>query len=103
MVRGAWAMSLYKTTGSSSTTTPSGWSYVGCTRDSSNRVLTLQSSSSSMTLQTCLSACAQQGATYGGVEFGKECYCGKSLNGGSTLADSVCSSTCPGGGSTYCG
>lgn len=98
-------MSLYvRSASSTSPTAPNGWKYSSCTLDTgNNRVLTFQSSSSSMTVSTCLSNCAALGSTYGGVENGNECYCGKTLNGGSQLDISRCNSRCGDGQSTGCG
>ena len=48
---------------------------------------------------------------YAGVEYGRECWCGNTLNvagnSGSTpsknVTDSQCSFTCPGNSTEYCG
>lgn len=108
-------MSLYSVTTSSATTTttsststtststaiatPSGWSYVGCFEDSSSsRVLSSgPSSSTSLTIATCLSACSQQGLVYAGLEYGSECWCGDSIAASATVtSESDCSETCAG-------
>lgn len=64
--------------------TAKGWSYVGCVLDSlSSRVLPTRYAKDNMTVDYCMDYCTQKGATYAGVEWGQECYCG------TTVADSV--------------
>lgn len=62
---------------------PSGWSlYVksgndggGCYIDSSTRILTGYSGSSTTnSLDSCLNTCKTKGFSYGGVEVGNQCY-----------------------------
>ncbi|KAF4813178.1 WSC domain-containing protein 2 [Colletotrichum siamense] len=62
-----------------------------------------------MTINKCLSACSDK--LYAGVEYGRECWCGNSLNyggsGGTTMAANVsssdCSFKCPGNSTQFCG
>jgi hypothetical protein len=58
-----------------------------------------------MTIEKCLSDCWMY--QYAGVEYGRECWCGNTLNtGGSTslnVSDSNCGFTCPGNNSEFCG
>lgn len=59
---------------------PAGWSYVGCMLDSTVRVLpTLGAASSSVTRASCISLCGAANYPYAGVEFGNECWCGRSM------------------------
>ncbi|WVW86538.1 hypothetical protein I302_108587 [Kwoniella bestiolae CBS 10118] len=82
---------------------PSGWSSLGCmVDDQSNRALTGGStSSSSNTVQSCIASCASKGFTYAGVEYGQECWCGKTAR--LTAASSGCDVACAGDGSHVCG
>ncbi|KAK5989408.1 WSC domain-containing protein [Cladobotryum mycophilum] len=56
-----------------------------------------------MTLETCADFCS--GYTYFGVEYGRECYCGKTLNDVSKKADNQddCSFPCAGDSTELCG
>jgi hypothetical protein len=83
--------------------TTTGWDYVGCTQDSDNRLLTLRSNGGAMTVKSCLDSCTAIGASFGGVEYGQECYCGTAVNGGSRLDEGACNMQCTGGGNTQCG
>ncbi|KAM7200732.1 WSC domain containing protein [Rhypophila sp. PSN 637] len=67
-----------------------GYDFAGCyTEATSTRALT---------------ACSVSGFKYFGVEYGRECYCGESLNAGSTITSiSDCSFTCPGDSTSNCG
>lgn len=81
-----------------------GYDYAGCyTEATSTRALGAASGSDNkMTINTCAAACS--GSTYFGVEYGRECYCGNTLNAGSVLANPAdCSFACPGDSSQSCG
>jgi hypothetical protein len=67
-----------KTTSSSPTSTPSGWTFMGCYTDNvSGRTLTYgipaPGGPSTMTVEACLSGCQALGYKYAGVEYGDEC------------------------------
>lgn len=56
----------------------------------------------SMTVEKCSTACA--GYTWFGLEYGRECYCGLSMNTGSVVSgDEDCSFACPGDNTQKCG
>ncbi|KAI8807963.1 WSC domain-containing protein [Cladochytrium replicatum] len=58
---------------------PQSWRYVGCFVDSSSRILSEKSAILSKNgLSTCGAFCS--GYRFAGMENGKECYCGNSLN-----------------------
>jgi len=81
------------------------YAYYGCQTEATN-IRALNEASyynyTSMTLEMCASDCG--GYAYWGVEYGGECYCGNSLNAGSTNAtESDCSFLCPGDDLEYCG
>ncbi|KAI9785690.1 MAG: hypothetical protein M1839_008707 [Geoglossum umbratile] len=56
-----------------------------------------------MTIEMCAARCAA--FTWFGAEYGRECYCGDSLNTGSALAatQSDCNMVCPGNTLEFCG
>ncbi|KAF8738930.1 Copper radical oxidase, partial [Rhizoctonia solani] len=89
---------------------PSGWTYKSCVREpSSGRTLTGYSfTSSSMTVDLCVSACATRGYSLAGAEYANECYCGNSFagaatGGGSVPPESECNMACAGDASQTCG
>lgn len=86
----------------STTSAPSGWSYVQCGTDSDQRALTGATfvDATGMTINKCLSYCAAGGFKIGGVEVGAECWCGNAIlnNQGKKVADGECSSPCRGDG-----
>ncbi|KAL8714368.1 MAG: hypothetical protein Q9220_001701 [cf. Caloplaca sp. 1 TL-2023] len=57
-----------------------------------------------MTVESCVNFCAASGASYAGLEFAQECYCGKSLATGSQVTDqSKCNMLCTGNKKEFCG
>ncbi|KAK4464718.1 WSC domain-containing protein, partial [Cladorrhinum samala] len=55
-----------------------------------------------MTIEKCASACT--GFPHFGLEYGRECYCGNTINAGSVIAPAGdCSFTCPGDSTQTCG
>ncbi|KAI1498524.1 WSC domain-containing protein [Biscogniauxia marginata] len=102
---------LYSTTASQSTPTatlapkPTVSSYVrvGCYNEVSGRALKEASyADDAMTLELCASNCAS--FTYWATEYGRECYCGNTLDVLSTPApDEECNMVCAGNQYEYCG
>ncbi|KAM3512081.1 hypothetical protein MY11210_004278 [Beauveria gryllotalpidicola] len=101
-------------TTSSSTPTPTGparkpvvgqtWKLQGCWTEATDARALSDSTyaDDEMTLESCAAFCKL--STYFGVEYGRECYCGKQLNDGSVKAQQEdCSFICPGDDSEYCG
>ena len=116
---GYWAISLYKkssgttttavattaptskttsttTTTASTATASSGWTYQSCYSDSSSRVLSTQLANVASPA-ACQAECKAAGYTYAGIEYGNQCWCGNSMNGGSALAASSCDMKCSDG------
>lgn len=57
-----------------------------------------------MTVESCVNYCSAAGATYAGLEFGQECYCGNALASGVTATDqSKCNMLCKGNNKEFCG
>ena len=87
----------------------SGWSYLGCYSEATNMRALSDASfvSSTINVQTCAQKCA--GASFFGVEYSRECYCGSKINAGSVLqAGSTpdvtgCSLTCAADSGSFCG
>ncbi|KAF7440239.1 hypothetical protein PC9H_000583 [Pleurotus ostreatus] len=90
---------------SSASPTPS-FAYAGCYVDSSNaRILNGGSTTSStLSVNSCISSCSARGFVYAGTEYGKECWCGSVLaSGAARAAESDCKMTCSGQASDICG
>jgi glucan endo-1,3-alpha-glucosidase len=104
------SMTTTTTASTSTTTTPSDlsvptWSSLGCYQDSSSRILSSYSTtSSSNTPAYCQQLCSSMGYSFAGTEHGRECYCANSITGGaSTIASSNCNSACAGNSALTCG
>ncbi|KAK1964847.1 WSC domain-containing protein [Colletotrichum sublineola] len=79
---------------------------LGCYSDrNSARTLTARMSlPDNVMVSDCTAACAAQGFQFAGLEFGKECFCGSSIqNGGAPIAAKYCNMACTGDKSQYCG
>ncbi|KAI1310047.1 heme peroxidase [Xylaria venustula] len=104
-------LELYVTTGTIPTPTgtlaikPTVTPYlrVGCYEELPTRALTGASfPNDSLTLELCASNCA--GFTYFGAEYGRECYCGQSIDFRSNVTDDAdCNMVCGGDETEYCG
>ncbi|KAJ2929749.1 hypothetical protein H1R20_g7350, partial [Candolleomyces eurysporus] len=90
------------TTATATTTSVAGftWTYKGCYDDpTTNRVLYdgVSTSETSNTISKCLTTCVNQGFAFGGVEYGRECYCVTNIRGGAILkSNGECSMPCAG-------
>ncbi|THX48801.1 WSC-domain-containing protein [Aureobasidium pullulans] len=81
------------------------YNYAGCWAESGGKTLTAATTSSdSMTIEMCGDFCIAKGASFFGVSYAAECYCGSKIAATSKLTlDSKCSMTCKGSNSQYCG
>ncbi|KAL1297904.1 hypothetical protein AAFC00_006419 [Neodothiora populina] len=83
------------------------YDYLGCYNDTSsaralNSTMLYGTTQNNMTLEKCATFCGQY--SYFGVEYGQECYCGKTIGNGSynsTLTQ--CTKSCPGNSTELCG
>ncbi|KAH0528699.1 hypothetical protein TsFJ059_003525 [Trichoderma semiorbis] len=107
---GPGRLTLYKTaeiTGPSVNPGPDGWVSKGCySEGTTGRALTFGYggvANAQMTVAACTSGCKAAGYTFAGVEYGGECYCGKSISNGALPATSGCTMTCNGNQTEYCG
>ncbi|KAN0098799.1 WSC domain containing protein, partial [Hyaloscypha variabilis] len=81
-----------------------GYTYEGCYTEATNmRALSdLAYYNDLMTVEDCAAACSSY--TWFGVEYGRECYCGNTLNPGSVPAPALdCDFECPGNADETCG
>ncbi|KAH8655081.1 WSC domain-containing protein [Tricladium varicosporioides] len=81
-----------------------GFAYTGCyTEATSQRALSGNSFfDDAMTLEKCAAACS--GFPHFGVEYGRECYCGSTLNTGSvSTSEDECNFACSGNAAEKCG
>jgi len=80
--------------------TAGSFTYVGCANENNaNPGRALNGSNyanSTVTNDQCTAFCASQNFKYAGTEYGQECYCGNSLELGSSLNAAGCSSKCVG-------
>ena len=80
---------------------------IGCYNEASQgRILSGASyvNATGMTVESCVNYCSAAGATYAGVEYAQECYCGSSLPSTATTADaSNCNMLCTGNKKEFCG
>ncbi|KAK2017628.1 WSC domain-containing protein [Colletotrichum eremochloae] len=79
---------------------------IGCYSDNpASRALTSGIGlSGGVRVSDCTTACASQGYEYAGVEFGRECFCGSSIqNGAKPIAADSCNMPCTGDKTQYCG
>ncbi|TFK42314.1 WSC domain-containing protein [Crucibulum laeve] len=92
--------------GASVLETYSVWHSIGCVKDSTTqgRVLHhLSSRSDTMTVETCLDSCSAGGFALGGLEYGRECYCGNALLYQYEGTMNPCSYPCSGNSLEICG
>lgn len=86
------------------------WAFSGCVADDGNmRALSgYATSSNNMTIETCTVACGARGFPLAGLEYSRECYCGKTLGGGGNSNSAVnCTAmpkmVCAGNATQWCG
>lgn len=98
---GGLGIDVYQYAGTTSVTmstlsTYKDWTSTGCFVDSvDSRVLPVPMGINGLTVESCLDACSSAGYEFGGVEYGQECYCGRTAP--TTLAtDGRCSMKCAG-------
>ncbi|KAL5410343.1 hypothetical protein PMIN04_010680 [Paraphaeosphaeria minitans] len=103
---GLYRISLYANNKYSAPVNPTipGYDYKGCYSEgnTTRALLGPAYSKANMTVEYCAQLC--HGATYFGVEYGSECYCGATLQSSSVPQPPTdCSMICAGHPSTYCG
>ena len=79
----------------------------GCYKEATNgRLLSGASyaNNTGMTVESCVNFCQASGATYAGLEYAQECFCGSSLASTAVTADaSSCNMLCTGNSKEFCG
>ncbi|KAI0124064.1 WSC domain-containing protein [Xylariales sp. AK1849] len=85
--------------------TSNNYKYLGCAAEIPGRVLTGSSySDDSMTLESCAAYCVKNSFGIMGVEYGRECYCGKWMVPTATMTPvSDCNMACKGNNKQLCG
>ncbi|KAM7216795.1 WSC domain containing protein [Rhypophila decipiens] len=100
---GDWRLNLYQFVSAPAPTVPSYTSEGSYTEATGMRALTGASFFNDfLTVEKCAAACV--GYTWFGLEYGRECYCGDTINTGSvptSIGD--CSFNCPGNSAEKCG
>ncbi|CRK15143.1 hypothetical protein BN1708_011363 [Verticillium longisporum] len=82
------------------------YQWEGCqTEATTGRALSGKSfASDTLSVDSCAAFCAVDNFLYMGVEYGRECYCGNTINAGSVpAAVTQCSTLCKGNSLQYCG
>lgn len=80
------------------------WINQGCYTDSpSARSLERRVSPPGPGVESCLAECTNEGFTWGGLEYGSECWCGNTLASTASLTLDGCDMTCQGEVDEYCG
>ncbi len=74
---------------------------LGCYTDTATRDLPHLAMTGTITIESCVSACATAGYSYAGVEYGRECYCGNAYGKYGTATD--CTLACTGNSAETCG
>ena len=83
---------------------PAGWASTNCIQEVSGRALVEKSTASDdMTIGKCLAFCGNY--KYAGLEYGRECYCGNTLQNGASLTSTSgqCVTPCAGMSTNTCG
>ncbi|KAJ7697830.1 glycosyl hydrolase family 71-domain-containing protein [Mycena rosella] len=82
------------------------WTSLGCYQDYSPRTLNngINFASTTLTIQSCQSACGAAGYHYAGVEYAQECWCASGITSGvAQAASGECNMACPGAAGQKCG
>lgn len=83
------------------------WEPLGCYTDSVSarsleRRVSTPGGDAEISAELCLETCRDQGFTFAGLEYGKECWCGSNLASSAQETDG-CDMTCQGRHSEFCG
>ncbi|GJC84244.1 hypothetical protein ColLi_07082 [Colletotrichum liriopes] len=84
----------------------SGWSHLGCFKDSPIRTLDCDPSNyfaGSMSNEKCIFHCASKGFRLAGTEYGKECWCGNAFQLAERIPEEQCNEVCDGRSTDICG
>ncbi|KAF9456639.1 glycosyl hydrolase family 71-domain-containing protein [Collybia nuda] len=82
------------------------WSYLGCYPDFPPRTLNngINNSIPNQSVATCLNMCSSANYSFGGTEFGVECWCSNAITAGINLVSAnECNMSCSGNSSDTCG
>lgn len=89
----------------STNTGPNGTSRIGCLTDNvyARALSVFQASGDGMTVAQCTSSCKAANYSTAGLEYGRECWCGDTLNNNATITDEGCDMGCAGDSMEFCG
>ncbi|PWW78338.1 WSC-domain-containing protein [Tuber magnatum] len=80
------------------------WEYVGCVLDNlTSRTFPEREDFNDLTVEKCIDYCVSKGFEWAGMEYGRECYCGKSAPPQDRMGYSRCTTPCAGDDKQYCG
>ncbi|KAI1339416.1 WSC-domain-containing protein [Xylariaceae sp. FL0016] len=80
------------------------YKYLGCANEIPGRALTgLSYSDDKMTIESCQAFCTKNNAPLSGVEYGRECYCGRYIASPAALGANNCNMNCGGNSKQMCG
>ncbi|KAL1955708.1 hypothetical protein VTO42DRAFT_8180 [Malbranchea cinnamomea] len=85
---------------------PTGWDYAGCYVDNLNgRIMAYQQPDSpDLTIESCVSLCADQGYVVAGMEYASQCFCDNYVRKAAPLVDDAdCWMSCSGDADQICG
>lgn len=85
---------------------PADWTYQGCYSEgtSGRAFLNQQPDSTTLTIESCVTACIGLGYSVAGMEYASQCFCDNFLrNGAALVADSDCNMACSGNAAEDCG
>ena len=84
---------------------PPGTSRMGCLTDDiyARALSVLQASEDGLTVAQCTSSCKAAGHTLAGLEFGRECFCGDTIDNNATTTEEGCDMPCTGDRTEFCG
>ncbi|KAL1944371.1 hypothetical protein VTO73DRAFT_3556 [Trametes versicolor] len=82
-----------------------GWEAVGCAAEPAGQSLLTggTTSSSSMTIESCLSTCKSKGLRFAGLKNGNTCSCGNTFDTSKVSTKYACNIACKGDGGEFCG
>lgn len=84
---------------------PTGWVSLGCHTDPLNPRALANKAYFQVAISSgnCAAHCASKGFAFAGTEYGGECFCGNSIDGGAKAPDSECNMPCEGDAKQMCG
>ncbi|KAI9443578.1 WSC domain-containing protein [Lactarius indigo] len=84
------------------------WHFLGCYTDSKNKrtlskLTSVTGGQHYMSVASCTDACKRSGYVLAGMEFGRDCYCGNTIDNVGTIESENCMLACLGNSTEVCG